>query len=57
MKFKELTEAYEILTDLFMKDLWDQGYDMEAIKEKVETKKTKGRDGSIGWKRSWSWWT
>jgi len=37
--FKELQEAYSILTDPFTKDLWDQGYDTEAIKERVEMQK------------------
>jgi DnaJ family protein C protein 7 len=36
--FKDIQEGYEILTDPFKKDLYDKGYDLEAINEQVQMK-------------------
>lgn len=35
-QFKQLGEALEILTDDFKRKLWDEGYDREAIQERVQ---------------------
>ena len=35
-KFKEIGDAYELLTDPVTKRLWDEGYDREEIKQRVE---------------------
>eukprot|EP01111_Echinosteliopsis_oligospora_P013645 TRINITY_DN4942_c0_g1_i2.p1 TRINITY_DN4942_c0_g1~~TRINITY_DN4942_c0_g1_i2.p1 ORF type:complete len:457 (+),score=124.89 TRINITY_DN4942_c0_g1_i2:93-1463(+) len=36
--FKTIQEGYEILMDAFKRDLYDKGYDIEAINEKVQMK-------------------
>eukprot|EP00658_Telonema_sp_P-2_P032547 TRINITY_DN24072_c0_g1_i1.p1 TRINITY_DN24072_c0_g1~~TRINITY_DN24072_c0_g1_i1.p1 ORF type:complete len:565 (+),score=133.42 TRINITY_DN24072_c0_g1_i1:147-1841(+) len=38
-KFKLLGEALEVLTDPYMRKLWDQGHDLESIKQHVELQK------------------
>jgi len=35
-KFQELGQALEILTNEFQRQLWDEGYDPDAIRERVE---------------------
>ena len=35
-KFKEIGEANELLTDPITRRLWDEGYDREEIKQRVE---------------------
>merc|ERR1712216_222903 len=37
--FKEIGEALEVLTDPFQKQLWDEGHDLESIKQRVEMRK------------------
>jgi len=37
--FKRIGEAYEVLTDVQKKDLYDKGYDLEGIEEQLELKK------------------
>jgi len=39
--FKRINEAHEILTDPVRKQWWDEGYDEDAIKERLEMKKQK----------------
>jgi DnaJ-class molecular chaperone len=38
-RFQQLGEALEILTDDFQRRLYDEGYDSEAIRERVEAAK------------------
>jgi len=51
-RFKELGEALEILTDDFKRKLWDEGYDKEAIEERVQAAQRAARthtsDGCCG---------
>ena len=44
--FKKCGEAMEILTDPYTKQLWDEGHDLDSIKEKVEMRKQRG--GGMG---------
>lgn len=44
-EFKRCGEAMEILTDPYTKQLWDEGHDLEAIKEKAEMRKQRGGGG------------
>jgi len=41
--FKKIQEGYEILIDGFKKDLYDKGYDLEAINEQVQMKQARER--------------
>ena len=43
-RFKELGEALEILTDEFKRKLWDEGYDREAIDERVQAAQRAARE-------------
>lgn len=43
-RFKELGEALEILTDDFRRKLWDEGYDREAIDERVQAAQRAARE-------------
>mmetsp|Transcript_3798 Transcript_3798/g.9846 ORF Transcript_3798/g.9846 Transcript_3798/m.9846 type:complete len:591 (-) Transcript_3798:217-1989(-) len=51
-RFKQLGEALEILTDDFKRKLWDEGYDREAIEERVQAAQRAARqhtsDGCCG---------
>lgn len=42
-KFKQLGEALEVLTDQFMRKLWDEGHDLDSIKQQVELQKQQSR--------------
>jgi len=44
-EFKRCGEAMEILTDAYSKQLWDEGHDLDAIKEKMEMRKQRGGCG------------
>jgi DnaJ-class molecular chaperone len=46
--FKLVAEAFEILSDPFMKDLYDQGHDLESIREKVAQEQHKRQRQSHG---------
>lgn len=51
-KFKEINDAYELLTDPARKKLWDQGYDRAEIEEKIEQEKQRAQYGGgarYGW--------
>jgi DnaJ-class molecular chaperone len=37
--FKDIGEAYDVLHDQFKRDLYDKGYDLDAIKEREEMNK------------------
>jgi len=43
-RFKELGEALEILTDDFKRKLWDEGYDRDAIEERVQAAQRAARE-------------
>ncbi|MFB0926452.1 MAG: DnaJ domain-containing protein, partial [Acidimicrobiales bacterium] len=36
VKFKELGEALDVLTDEFKRKLWDEGHDLESIAQRVQ---------------------
>lgn len=38
-RFKEIGDAYELLTDPMTKRLWDEGHDREEINQRVEMMK------------------
>jgi len=41
-EFKRCGDALEVLTDPYMKQLWDEGHDLESIKQKAEMRKQRG---------------
>ena len=47
-EFKRCGDALEVLTDPYMKQLWDEGHDLESIKEKAEMRKQRGGMGGHG---------
>jgi len=44
-EFKRCNEALEILTDPPRKQLWDEGHDIESIKQQMEMRKQRGHGG------------
>lgn len=46
-KFKEIGDAYELLTDPQRKSLYDQGYDREEIEQRVEMMKQQQKGGGF----------
>jgi DnaJ family protein C protein 7 len=47
-QFKELGEALDILTDDFKRKLWDEGYDKEAVDERVRAAERAAREEPRG---------
>eukprot|EP00605_Chrysophyceae_sp_TOSAG23-4_P000530 GSChrysophyteH1.ASY1.ANO1.599.1 assembled CDS len=50
-KFKEISDAFELLTDARRKGLYDQGYDREEIEQKIEEEKQRREYASQGYGR------
>lgn len=50
-KFKEIGDAFEVLTDPQRKALYDQGYDREEIEQKMEEEKQRQEYSSQGYGR------
>ena len=44
-KFKQIGEAFEVLTDNRKRELWDEGYDLKSINERVEMEKQQRAGG------------
>lgn len=47
-KFKEIGDAYELLTDPQRKALYDQGYDREEIEQQMEMRNQQSSHGGYG---------